>query len=409
MLARMRGKLIAWCVFALTAGCGGDDDASDVDGGGGADAAAATDAGPPDASPCPRTPRPENAARRVVVSHPYDAAGTAANSWEVLDLSPAGELSRPGVTFEMGRSTLGTVAFTADGEVGVVAQSDGSLGVFRFDGDGAPQVVHAAYEGAFYAEHVVPAADGSRMFVLDPNWRENGGGLYSIAIGCDGSITGEALVAAAKSPGALVRLPGGDVVLWSDDVLASPAGDDAHRLSLASGAELRGGADAFGDDEAIVASGAATFDGRFALAGDTSQFSGVDTRVAVVDVTGAGLTATQVLTPIEDPIAIATSPFDDAAIVASGFGDAVFVLDYSPDATPPFTVRGELAYDGASPQLPGHAVTIARGDLRGMVLIAENVGVRQIQFAAGATVTDLGMFGFGSGLDNISGAIGVQP
>jgi hypothetical protein len=44
-----------------------------------------------------------------------------------------------------------------------------------------------------------------------------------------------------------------------------------------------------------------------------------------------------------------------------------------------------------------------------MVLIAENVGVRQIKFAAGATVTDLGMFGFGSGLDNISGAIGVQP
>ena len=113
--------------------------------------------------------------------------------------------------------------------------------------------------------------------------------------------------------------------------------------------------------------------------------------------------------PVEDPVAIATSPFDDAAIVVSGFGDAIFVLDYSPDAAAPFSLRGELTYVGDAPALPGSVVEVERGALDGLVLVAENSGVRRVRFAAGGVVTDLGVLDFGSGTGEIVGAIGVTP
>src|SRR6185295_3490683 len=115
------------------------------------------------------------------------------------------------------------------------------------------------------------------------------------------------------------------------------------------------------------------------------------------------------LMPIDDPIAIVASPFDDAALVASGFGNAFFALDYDPDAAEPFAVRGELAYQGAPPQLPGGAVRVDRGALAGRVLVAENLGVRQVSFEGGGVITDLGLTSLGSGSESIVGAIGVQP
>ena len=93
--------------------------------------------------------------------------------------------------------------------------------------------------------------------------------------------------------------------------------------------------------------------------------------------------------------------------MVSGFGDAVFVVDRGTGAQP-FSVRGEPTYVGASPQLPSAAVMIERGTLDGLVLIAENQGVRRMQLATGG-VTDLGLTTLGSGTDAITGALGVQP
>src|SRR5688500_14080079 len=67
---------------------------------------------------CERPVAAADRVRRVVISHPYDAAGKASNAYEVLELSTAGTLSRPGITFEMGRASDGEVVFTPDGKVG---------------------------------------------------------------------------------------------------------------------------------------------------------------------------------------------------------------------------------------------------------------------------------------------------
>lgn len=385
--------------MAPDAGAGADDAAAVV-----ADAAA---------SSCPRAPAAADRVRYVVVSHPYDADGMPEAGYEVLALSADGaELAPTGHAFELGRATSGVMAFTPDGEVGIVAQEDGTLGVVRLGAGGEPSVVHAAFEGSFYAAEVVMTAAGDAAYVLDTQWRDNGGGVYRVAIGCDGALVDKGRVAEAKLPAAWLPVAGADgaVVVVADDVLDSAMDRDAHLMMWGAQPAVVGSVDVFPDDEAIVGAAAITADGGYVLVGDNSAFSGVPNRVGVAAVGAEGLTAVQVLSPIEDPYAIVASPFDDAAIVVSGFGDAVFALDYDPGApAAPFAVRGELAYEGAAPQLPGRAVMIERGALTGLVVIAENTGVRRVAFRDGGQIEDLGVTAIAGGLDAIVGAIGLQP
>src|SRR5262249_59456060 len=85
--------------------------------------------------------------------------------------------------------------------------------------------------------------------------------------------------------------------------------------------------------------------------------------------------------------------FGDVVLVASGFGNAFFVIDR--DATG-FKKRGEVTYTGPKPELPGGAVMIDVGALRGLVLVAETSGVRRVAFHADGSVVDLGKFAVGT-------------
>ena len=182
----------ALAIFAL--GCGDD----------GGDANSGADAGDPSAPDatvgegCIREPRPENAARKLIVSRPYTDTADKADRWEVLDLSPTGEITSSDTYFDMARAADGEVVFTPDGEIGLVAQEEGGVGVFRIGEDGAVEVLHFAFKEDFYAESVVMSASGDRAYVLDSQWRTNGGGIYSLKIGCDDSIKSEGLVMASK-------------------------------------------------------------------------------------------------------------------------------------------------------------------------------------------------------------------
>jgi hypothetical protein len=407
--------------FAALAGCGDDtgetSSSSSTSGpGSGGGGASSTSSGPGTGgggtggagggAACERPPAPADAARSVVVSHPYADGGGGADAWELLALSASGELSRPGTTFSMGRSTGGRVHFTPDGELGFVAQEDGTLGVFRISG-GQVEVLHEAYDGSFYAHDVMIAPEGDHLIVLDVNFPNNGGGLYRVDIGCDGALVDRGLVTPSRLAYAGVWLDG-DVVLAVRDVLGAPGAHQVARLAWPTPSLLSSSV-AFPDDEAIVAGFARTRDGAFLLVGDNSGFASVPNRVAVVKTAG-GLGAVQVLPDLEDPYAIATSPTNDAAIVVSGFGDAIVVLDYDPtDAASPFTLRGELAYTGAGPQLPGALATVDRGSLDGLVLVSELSGVRRVRFGANGAVTDLGLFDLGDGMENVVGAVGVAP
>jgi len=358
----------------------------------------------PDGGPaCVRPAAPADRVRHVVVAHPYDAASMKSNLWEVLDLSATGELSRPNRMFTMGRAYIGEVAFTPDGKIGIAPQEDGSLGIFKLDDAGMPTVLHTNFKGMFYAGRVVVAPNGT-IYILDDQWRNNGGGIYELAIDCNDVVTDRGLVAASKLPAALDFTANGKWVVAANDIGDSMPGADAHLLS--PGGTLIASTDAFSDDLQIVGGATLTRDGSAFLIGDTSQYSGVPNRVAIVPVEEARLGTASVISNIEDPLALLASPFADKVLVVSGFGDAMFQLAKS-GAT--WSLTGELTYVGAKPQLPGGAVMVEAGALRGLVLVAENLGVRRVEMFSDGNIVDRGMFSLGSGIENSTGAIGVTP
>lgn len=387
-------------MLALVAACtnGGDDDT-------GNDA---------DATGCPRALAAADRVRYGAIGLPYTAASDPANTWEIVALSTTGGVSYTGATFEMGRRPFGEVVFTPDGQVGMVAQDDGTVGVFTVSATGEPTVVHAAFAGAaFYASRVVIDETGEYAWILDSNFPENGGGIYRVKIGCPGSPEGNGaltdermLVASQLLYDMEIRTPGVAIV-YAKSLGDSTFGRDLHKLSL-DPLDVTSGIDAFAaDDDAIVSDLALTNDGNFALIADNNAF-GTGDRVSVVDLVPATPTQVQTLA-IGDPVSIAVSPFDDVAIVANGFGNGVYVLGYNALTSPPFAAPVELTYVGAAPQLPGNFVTIVRGTLQGNAYLAELSGIRRIRFEGGGQVTDAGLASRGGGVENIVGAFGLAP
>ena len=355
-----------------------------------------------DAPGCVRTPGPADGVRRVVVAHPFDANGGKANTWEVLDLSTSGELSRPGRMFSMGRASVGEVAFTPDGRIGIAPQNeDGSLGIFKLDDAGVPTVLHANYKGSFYAHRVVIAPSGA-IYVLDQQWRNNGGGIYEIAIDCDDVVSDKGKVVESKLPGALAFTEAGWVVA-AHDIATSAMGTDVHVLS---GAAVAASADAFADDMQIVGGSTLARDGSAFFVGDISQYGTSPRRIAVTPITGAQLGTPYLIQNVEDPITLIASPFADKVLVVSGVGDAMYQLTKTGSM---WALSGELTYQGGRPQLPSGAVMIERGALKGLVLVGELSGVRRVEMFANGNLVDRGLFSLGSGIVNSPGAIGVTP
>jgi len=357
--------------------------------------------------------------RKVVVSHPFDASGGDSDTrYEIFDLSESGTLSATGVEVNMGHTHSGVMAFTPDGKVGIIAQDMeapphdvASLGVLGFDANGNATVVQDHFTADFFPGQVVMDPSGQRAYVLDGNWRNNGGGVYSVRIGCDGTLVSEGMVFASKLASRMVWLPGEPLgaLLAAHDAFDSPQDLDAHLLGWDKPAWIAG-TDAFPDDNAIISALAVMPDGQYALIGDNSEFSGVDNRVGILHVSGNALSSLAPLTPINDPFAIVASPYDNAALVASGYDNALILLSYNPsNALAPFAKAAAISYQGADPQLPGDAAVIDRGSLKGLVLVTEVSGIRTLTFQANGTIVDHGLWPVSGGSESIVGMIGLQP
>lgn len=346
----------------------------------------------------------------MVVGHGFDQQGNKGTDYEVLTLSSQGALTRNGKHFAMGNPTDREIVFTPDGELGFAVQDDGTIGVFRLHADGTVDVLEAHHQGTYYADRVVMSPAGDHFFVVDPDFQASGGGIYRVDIGCDDGLIEKGLVVATKSASDLVSLGADEVVLAAKEVPSVTVGDTVARIDLSEASPTaKASAHPFVDVDAIVSDLALTHDGKFALIGDNSGFSATPNSVSFIPVTAAGLGTAASVGDLEDPFAIATSPFDDAAIVVSGFGDALFVLGYDPSKAAPFTTKGELTYKTTGPQVPGATTMVGRGTLAGRVMIADVRGVYQAQFAGQGVVTDLDIVDFGGGTENTVSSIGVVP
>lgn len=344
--------------------------------------------------------------RHVVLARPYaEPDGAQSPRWQVLPLGDDGTLGKVTDDFTMGRAHSGVVAFRADGALGVSVHDDGTIGVFALDEGGRATVIAPSLDPGAYVDQVLVFDD--HLLLVDGKWAESGGGIYRAPLGCDGAVGLATRLYPTKLAAALVLDGDRHLVAAKEAVttthgslhLIAPAGDAWTRVT---------GADLFDGEDDILSALAITRDGRFALVGDNSFFSGVDNRVGVAALGEGTITAVDVLTPLLDPMAIVASPYDDAILVVSGYGDAVRVLSYDRDRDPPFIDRGEPDYVTSPPALPADAVLVG-GAFPDLVLVVENQAVRRFRFDGDGGVTDLGPTAIGDSYDAIPGAIGVQP
>jgi hypothetical protein len=289
----------------------------------------------------------------------------------------------------------------------MVPQTDGTIGVFRFDASGAPHVVDPALHGGFSASAITMSPSGDRAYVLDGDTADNHGGVYRLDIGCDGTITPRGLAFPSSAPSVMTFMPQapGRAVLIGGKAFTSTDGNDAFMID-ARGPSLLAQGSAFGDTGGDRSSMSITPDGKYALVGDDDIRAG--NRLAVVSL--ADMTNKQVLT-VDSPFSVIASVYGNAALVVNGDDfNEITTLTYHPaNTTEPFAVVGPLAYTLPPPQLPGVAVQITRGDLKGRVLVAELAAVRQVQFRSNGTVVDVDRTTWANSDVDSLGTLGVQP
>lgn len=353
---------------------------------------------------CHATPIADDAPRTIVISHPFGAGGAKDKRYERLELGANGAITRPDVVFSMGRNFAGDIVFTPDGKLGLSAQEDGTIGVFRVESDGKVTVVDPGFKGKGYVERLLMAPDGASVLVLDMNTKENGGGLYEVMIGCDGKLEDRGLVLAGASPTAAAWLDAGKALVSARAIGASPDTDELHVVDVAARVRL-GGGPAFGDREAINSAVAVSGDGKVALVADNGILVG--SRVAVVSATGAAV-AKKSLLAVKNPVSVAFSPFGNAGVVVGSDGeDDYFRVKVDTSAATPVVLDASpIAYKNGKPQLPGAAHVIERGPLKGRVVIAEVNGVRQLTFTPAGALEDTSAFEVSKGND-IPGSVGT--
>lgn len=365
-----------------------------------------TDAG------CPRALAPADRTRYLVASHPFPSDGGSRDDlYEVFSVSPSGAVASTGRFFRMGRANDYTspIVFTPDGVVGIAAQENGTLGVFTLDSAGVPTVVHAAFDpaGASSGKLLMHPA-GNSLFLTDFNTQNNGGGLYRVDIGCDGTLLNPRQVLPGNNAAAATWLPNQEfLVVASRDLQGSPAMQDLHLVDVATSPPVvRASSTGFPDRDAIPPTVSVSADGRWIVLPDTG-FSGGD-RLAVFERSGTTLTARQVLTTAS-PVAVVFSPFDTTGLVVnSDTADHFrrFTFDggaFAVAATP-------LPYTFGRPELPGAPVMIDRGALTGRLFVPELLAVRQLQFERDGGITDVAKTpAGGTGSGQILGTLGIQP
>lgn len=357
----------------------GDDGADDTGGG---------DTGALEVEGCHATPRSASE-HTLWLAFPYDAGGGQADTWRSFRYDEAG-LEETG-SAEPGRAWSGRGAWTPDGAFPFLVDDQGRV-------HGPANTLTEPY-----TQSVTVDRSGEILWLVNPNWAESGGGVYRADIDCETGELGTAeLVWSAKNASVLALRPGrateAAVVAKELDGVAGLV----HHVDLATGAVLSRstafGEGSTGDTAAIVSDAAWDHEGERLLVADNSEFSGVDTRVAILDEDGP----LQVI-EVPDPVSLQTAPWPDAsAVVISGYDDAVFELAREGEG---YTLAGHVA----SPALPGSAAGVARGALRGRVLVSENAGIWELELLEGGGVEDHGRLLSGSGYEDIPGALALQP
>ena len=313
----------------------------------------ADDSGTPDAGDgCRSEPRDPDADRVVLANLPYEGTGA---DWAVLTLSA--EAPSPTRARRSQRDApTSTPAVHPDGSLGIAPLDDGTISIVEVDAGGSVRVVEAGFTTGFYAEAVAMHPSGERVYVVDRNWEENGGGLYVLDLDCstgapsvpdDLPVDELGRLVATRLPAAALPIPGRPDRLV---LISGPTPADVRLIDTTSGAILDE-VDVFPDDDAWLTTGAITPAGDLVLLTDTSAWSSRDNALAAVRVTGDSLTDVG-SDALYDGVGIGISPDGTTAIVSSGYGDDIVRLSLDATAADAVTIGPHRQHRPS--QLRGH-------------------------------------------------------
>jgi hypothetical protein len=348
--------------------------------------------------------------RKIVVSHPFAPdGGDRDNLFEVLNLSANGTVAITGQQFRMGvaASASAIITFTPDGTIGLVPQDDGTLGVFHFFDAGTPEVITPAFnaDGGFYATAVLMAPDGRTAWVLDSNTRNNGGGIYHVAIGCDGTpaFLGQSLPGDNPWAAAWLNTAPLQALVYARSLGDSPDAGNLHVIDFSTDPPTRvASIIAFPDQDAVPSSVAVRLDDHWVALPDTSFVAG--NRVELMPKLSNIPTPRPPLDAM-NPFGVSFSPFDDEALLITSNGTDHYKMLFLDGG-----VGSDIAYAHGAPQLPGPPVMITRGMLLGRLFIAELDSVRQLGWNPDGGIDDVSKttIPMNNG-GEIIGTLGVAP
>ena len=316
----------------------------------------------------------------VVYSSPYDEEGNQSDWWHLQ--SQDGLL----IDFEMGRATAGQVHLSSDGSWGAVAQTDGSIGVFRYlEGEVTVLDANLTLElsgESLYASELWLNSEAGVLWVTDQNWPENGGGLYRVVLDCDsGAVDRIEKVFSGKNAYS-VRPIGDNWIFLSREIDSQP-----HQISIFDDSgQVLAQAQAFDDDDAIFS--ALASDGQNIFVGDNNEFSNQATRISHLKWDGLELDHQGVFA-FEDPMSIVI--MDEWALMASGYGDSIWQYHWPSNALE--TVM--------SLPLPSLVITEA-----GAGYAVGNTQIQKLSMTSSGFVSDAEVVSL-SGVSGIIGAVGV--
>ena len=321
----------------------------------------------------------------LVYSTPYNSDGSQSSSWTI---QRADGISH---SFTMGRAPIGTISISADGSWGAIPQDDGSLGVFRVQ-DGAATVLHESLVLAtdtqdVYATQIWLDSDAGRLWVVDSNWPNNGGGLFFADIDCESGEIGLAeQVFSSKNAAMIVPFSADSMILLSREV-----DEQSQHLTIfrSETQEITQTAQAFDDDDSIFS--ALATDGQHILAGDYSAFSGIPNRISHVKLIGNDLER-QSIFEVDDPVAIEIH--DGLALISSGFGDALWQYNLETEVLEEIPLSPSI-------ELPSGIIRINQN-----FYVGETTAIRHLSIENGSFI-DQGYLLDTEGVEGIIGAFGI--
>lgn len=252
----------------------------------------------------------------IVQATPYNEDTSQSTSWTAHFKD--GNSQR----FEMGRATMGKVHLSSDATWGIVAQENGSAGIFSI----ADQMV------SVIDPEWIPTYDNATLYIsklwLDPAqdkiWFVDGnlydkGGLYKVDLDCTTKQLGDVQkIFASKNGGPISFIDHHnlDMLFVGKDI------NGQQLIGFTEDANVLLSGTVFPDDQAIFS--AMTTNGTDILISDNNEFSGVGDRVAHLTLTDDGFVEENLFS-VENPMAMAFA--EHLALIASGFGNAIYLYD----------------------------------------------------------------------------------